>query len=55
MLSFDPIASVGSAPVEISGLEIVAAEQNFDTTERRRLDQLAHQVREALEQRWAPS
>ena len=35
--------------------EIVAAEQNFDTTERRRLDQLAHQVREALEQRWAPS
>ena len=26
MLSFDPIASVGSAPVEISGLEIVAAE-----------------------------
>jgi uncharacterized membrane protein len=35
-------------------LESVAAEQDFDTVERRRLDQLAHNVREALDRRWAP-
>jgi len=36
-------------------LETVAAEQGFDAVERRRFDQLAHQVREALDQRWAPT
>ncbi|GJF08676.1 hypothetical protein NGTWS0302_21900 [Mycolicibacterium cyprinidarum] len=36
-------------------LETLAAEQGFDAVERRRFDQLAHQVREALDRRWTPT
>ncbi len=36
-------------------LETAAAQQDFDIAQRDRLDQLAHQVREALDRRWAPT
>jgi uncharacterized membrane protein len=36
-------------------LESVAAEQDFDMVDRRRLDELTHHVREALNRRWAPT
>ena len=36
-------------------LESTAAQQDFDHAEHRRLEQLAYQVREALEPRWAPT
>ncbi|MCH9669200.1 MAG: DUF2254 domain-containing protein [Actinomycetia bacterium] len=36
-------------------LEAAAADHDFDAVERRRFDQLARQVREALDQRWAPT
>jgi len=36
-------------------LERATAEQECDPAERRRLDQLAHHVRDALDRRWAPT
>jgi uncharacterized membrane protein len=36
-------------------LENAAAEQGFDVVDRRRLELLAHQVRAALDRRWAPT
>ncbi|MGB2918827.1 MAG: DUF2254 domain-containing protein [Mycobacterium sp.] len=36
-------------------VERAAAEQDLDRTDRRKLEQLAHHVREALDRRWAPA
>lgn len=36
-------------------LETAIAAQDFDSTDRHRLDELAHHVRDALDRRWAPT
>jgi uncharacterized membrane protein len=41
--------------VRLQRLEAAVAEQDFDSTDRHRLDRLVHHVREALDRRWAPT